>query len=134
CDQLLRSATLLLRQRIERKGGQTFARSVVHGRKFIISSNDVEIAAARASLDRAIPFSLSTIERTAMNYTILIYETPEDFAVRKDLYAKKCDAYWAVWPAYSKALQDAGIFVGGAGLEPPETATTLKFREGKRLV
>ena len=69
-----------------------------------------------------------------MNYTVLIYETPEDFAVRNDPDPEKRDAYWAVWPAYTKALKDAGIFVGGAGLEPPETATTLKFREGKRLV
>ncbi len=62
-----------------------------------------------------------------MNYTILIYETPADFAVRTDPDPKKREAYWAVWPPYSKALKDAGIFVGGAGLQPPETATTLKF-------
>lgn len=69
-----------------------------------------------------------------MNYTILIYETPADFATRTDPDAKKREAYWAVWPAYSKTLQEAGVFVGGAGLQPPETATTLKLQDGKRLV
>ena len=67
-----------------------------------------------------------------MDYTILIYETPADFAVRTD--PKKQKAYWAAWPPYSKALKDAGVFVSGAGLQPPETATTLKFRGEQRLV
>lgn len=69
-----------------------------------------------------------------MNYSILIYETPADFAVRNDPDSKKREAYWAVWPPYAKALKDAGVFVGGAGLQPPETATTLRFRDGQRLV
>ena len=67
-----------------------------------------------------------------MNYTILIYETPADFAVRTD--PDKQQAYWAAWPPYSKALKDAGVFVSGAGLQPPETATTLRFRDQQRLV
>jgi hypothetical protein len=67
-----------------------------------------------------------------MNYTILIYET--DFAQRSDPDANKREAYWAAWPAYSKALKDAGVFVGGAGLQPPDTATRLAIRDGKRHV
>jgi hypothetical protein len=67
-----------------------------------------------------------------MNYTILIYETPADFAVRTD--PEKQQEYWAAWPTYSKALKDAGAFVGGAGLQPPETATTVRFQGEKRLV
>ena len=69
-----------------------------------------------------------------MNYSILIYETPADFAARTEPDAEKRAAYWAAWPRYSKALKDAGVFVGGAGLQPPDTATTLKFHEGQRLV
>jgi len=69
-----------------------------------------------------------------MNYTILIYETSADFARRSDPDAKKRVAYWAEWPPYSKALKDAGVFVGGAGLQPPETATLLKLRDGQRHV
>src|SRR5260370_16776168 len=67
-----------------------------------------------------------------MNYTILIYESPADFAVRND--PEKQKAYWAAWPPYSKALKDAGVDVSGAGLQPPETATTLNFRADQRIV
>lgn len=69
-----------------------------------------------------------------MNYTMLIYENPEGFALRADPDARKREAYWAAWPRYTKALQDAGVFVGGAGLQLPGTATTLKLRDGERLV
>ena len=69
-----------------------------------------------------------------MNYTILIHETPSDFAERNHPDPKKREAYWAAWPAYTQALKDAGVFVGGAGLQPPESATTLRFEGGKRLV
>ena len=67
-----------------------------------------------------------------MNYALLIYENAAGFALRTD--PKKSQAYWAGWPAYTKALQDAGVMVGGAGLEPPETATTVRIRDGKREV
>ncbi|HUZ62926.1 MAG TPA: YciI family protein [Acetobacteraceae bacterium] len=67
-----------------------------------------------------------------MNYTILIYETAADFAERTD--PQKQQAYWARLPPYIKALKDAGVFVGGAGLEPPETATILRRRNGQRHV
>jgi hypothetical protein len=77
-------------------------------------------------------FALATIERTAMNYTLLIFESAADFASRND--PQRRQMYWARIPPYIKALTDAGVFVGGAGLQPPETATTLKIREGQRLV
>ena len=67
-----------------------------------------------------------------MNYTILIYESAANFALRTD--AEKQEAYWAAWPPYRKALEDAGVFVTGAGLQPPETGTTVKLRDGQRLV
>ncbi|MGI8991918.1 MAG: YciI family protein [Bryobacteraceae bacterium] len=69
-----------------------------------------------------------------MNYTILICETAADFAVRNDPDAKKRADYWAAWPPYQKALKDAGVYVSGAGLQPPETATTLRFRGDERIV
>ncbi len=67
-----------------------------------------------------------------MNYTILIFESKADFAQRKD--PAKQPAYSAGWGRYTKALMDAGIFVAGAGLQGPDSATTLKLRNGKRLV
>lgn len=69
-----------------------------------------------------------------MNYSILIYETAEDFATRNDPDAARRDAYWAVWPAYVETLKQAGVFVGGAGLQPPDAATTLRFKDDKRQV
>ena len=67
-----------------------------------------------------------------MDYTILIFETAKDFAERTDQSTR--EAYWSAWQLYTKALKDAGIFVGGAGLQPPEAATTLKFRGEERFV
>jgi hypothetical protein len=67
-----------------------------------------------------------------MNYTILIYESPEGLALRDD--PEKSKDYWAAWPAYGKALREAGVMVGGAGLELPATATTVRLKDGKRQV
>jgi hypothetical protein len=51
-----------------------------------------------------------------MQYTILVYETESQLAARTD--PKRKDAYWGAYRAYTKALRDAGVMVGGAGLEP----------------
>lgn len=67
-----------------------------------------------------------------MKFSILIYEAPEQFARRND--PDDAPAYWAMWSAYSKAVADAGVMVGGAGLEPPDAATSLRLRDGKRHV
>ncbi|HTJ94130.1 MAG TPA: YciI family protein [Pararobbsia sp.] len=67
-----------------------------------------------------------------MNYSILIYEGETGFALRTD--PVDGPAYWAAWPAYSQALQQAGVFVSGAGLEVPETATTIRVVDGKHRV
>jgi hypothetical protein len=69
-----------------------------------------------------------------MRYTLLVYEGSADLALRSDPDGKKRQAYMAKWPPYGKALRDAGVFVGGAGLLPPEAATTLRLRDGKRQV
>ena len=66
-----------------------------------------------------------------MNYTLLIYENSAGFALRSD--KEKGPAYWAAWPAYSKALRDAGVFVGGAGLQVPGTATTLRVGDKRKV-
>jgi hypothetical protein len=67
-----------------------------------------------------------------MKYTILMYQSPEDFAARTD--PEKQDAFWASFTPYMKAIHDAGIFVDGAGLEPPEDTKVVAFRDGRRLV
>src|SRR2546430_4698930 len=68
----------------------------------------------------------------AMKYTILIYETAADFSARSDGTRK--DAYWGAYRAYTQALTQAGVMIGGAGLQPPPRATTIRLRDGKRQV
>ncbi len=58
-----------------------------------------------------------------MNFSILIHETAEVFAKRDDPAQRP--ALYAPIGAYLKTLRDAGVFVGGAGLEAPPTATVL---------
>ncbi len=67
-----------------------------------------------------------------MHYSILIYEKPEDFALRVD--PERQQSYWEAWPSYSQALREAGVFVTGSGLQGPDTARTVRLSEGKRLV
>lgn len=69
-----------------------------------------------------------------MNYSLLVYETATDFAKHTDPDSAKRAAYWSPWQAYAKAVKDAGIFVGGAGMQPPQTATILRRQGGKRQV
>ncbi len=67
-----------------------------------------------------------------MQYTIFIYETEADFTARTD--EKRKDSYWAAYRAYTTALSEAGVMVGGAALQPPRVATTIRERDGKRQV
>lgn len=67
-----------------------------------------------------------------MKYTILIYETEADLSARTD--DRRKEAYWGAYRAYTKALADAGVMIGGAGLQPPRLATTVRQHDGKRQV
>jgi hypothetical protein len=67
-----------------------------------------------------------------MRYTLMFYLSPSEFSARTD--PKRREAFWGSFMPYMKALKDAGIVVGGAGLQPPETATTVRLRDGQRLV
>jgi hypothetical protein len=66
-----------------------------------------------------------------MQYAMLIYENQEAFATRQ---AGDDDAYIGAWRAYYKALVDAGVYVGGTPLHVPETATTVRQKDGKRQI
>ena len=66
-----------------------------------------------------------------MQFALLIYESTEGFATRnKD----GSDSYLAAWRAYYKAMQGAGIYVGGEPLQVPETGTIVRIKDGKRYV
>jgi hypothetical protein len=67
-----------------------------------------------------------------MKYTILVFENESDFSARTD--AARKDAYWGAYRAYTQALTEAGVMVGGTGLQPPPLATTVRQRNGKRQV
>ena len=67
-----------------------------------------------------------------MKYTLLIYETPVDFAKRDDPEQKA--AFWSAWGAYAKAAREAGLLAGGSSLQLPSSATTVCLRNGRRLV
>ncbi len=67
-----------------------------------------------------------------MQFTLLFYEGTEQFAERNN--PEKTTAYWGAWTSYAKAVEQSGIVRGGAGLQPPETATVLSLKNGKRHV
>lgn len=67
-----------------------------------------------------------------MNYLLLIAETQADLDQRND--PVKAPGLGEAWKAYSEALRKAGVFVRGAGLQPPQTATPIRVRNGKRQV
>ncbi|GEN99807.1 hypothetical protein NSE01_16400 [Novosphingobium sediminis] len=67
-----------------------------------------------------------------MQYVLLFHETAEERAKRHDPVA--AEPYWGAWNAYMGAMAQAGVMVGGNGLQPPETATTLRIENGTRHV
>jgi hypothetical protein len=70
----------------------------------------------------------TTTETTIMKYALLVHQSKERFDSRNDKSAI------AAGKAYGEALQAAGVFVGGAGLDSPRAATTVTVRDGKRHV
>lgn len=67
-----------------------------------------------------------------MQYMLILNETETEFALRADPQA--APEYWGGWNAYIGALAQAGVIVNGDGLHPPHTATTIRVRDGKRIV
>jgi hypothetical protein len=67
-----------------------------------------------------------------MEYMLIFTEASEDFAKRND--PAESAAYWGAWAAYCGALAQSGVMVSGAGLLPPDTATTVRIRDGKRQI
>jgi len=63
-----------------------------------------------------------------MHYALIIYQTPEAFTTDPVQAAE----YSAGWMTYAAALAEAGVMTGGAGLDGPGTATTIRFGAGVR--
>jgi hypothetical protein len=66
-----------------------------------------------------------------MQYAMLVYETPEAFASRKNA---DDDPYLGAWRAYHKALIEAGIYIDGNPLQLPDTGTTVRLKDGRRQI
>ncbi|MGE0532017.1 MAG: YciI family protein [Hyphomonadaceae bacterium] len=71
-----------------------------------------------------------------MQYALIVFETPDDFERRDD--PLRAEAYAGAHAEFLAALKEAGAaaqsVVGGAGLQAPHTATTLRKRGGSRQV
>jgi hypothetical protein len=90
-------------------------------------SNEVPFARQDRDLDLLEPGAA-----TPMKYVMVIYETQENLEARQQGVS---NPYIAAWRTYYKALVAAGAFAGGgAPLKDSATATTVRTRDGRRLV
>jgi hypothetical protein len=67
-----------------------------------------------------------------MQYMLLLNEPESEFAKRN--HPEHAAAYWGGWNAFIGAMAQAGVIVKGDGLLGPQSATTLRVRDGQRLV
>ena len=67
-----------------------------------------------------------------MQYMLIFNESIDTFTSRQD--PQHSGPYWGAWTAFMGAMRAAGIIVNGDGLQGPETATTLRIRDGKSEV
>ena len=64
-----------------------------------------------------------------MQYSLLIYQTPGQFAARTD--PARRDAANGAFGRYVQAMQEAGVLLITLGIEPPETANTVRLPNGQ---
>jgi hypothetical protein len=69
--------------------------------------------------------------RHNMKYMLLLSSNPADEPAPGD---DEFGAYMGEWDAYSRALAEAGAMVGGEALQGIDTASTVRVRDGKRIV
>jgi hypothetical protein len=67
-----------------------------------------------------------------MQYMLILTEPQSEFDKRN--HPEDASPYWGGWSAFIGAMAQAGIIVKGDGLQAPQTATTIKVREGRRMV
>jgi hypothetical protein len=67
-----------------------------------------------------------------MHYSLLIYQSPENF-VRRDDPAQRA-TFREPWIPFLNALRAAGVPVDVTSLQQPGSAVTLRLRHGQRLV
>ena len=67
-----------------------------------------------------------------MQFMLTMNETADDFARRAD--PARSGDYWGGWNAFIATMAQAGVIVTGNGLQGPHAATTVRVRDGKRMV
>lgn len=67
-----------------------------------------------------------------MKVMLLAYESPGDFELRGD--KANSAPYFKAWKAFGESMRAAGVYVNGAALRGPETATLISVENGKRSV
>jgi hypothetical protein len=67
-----------------------------------------------------------------MQYMLVMTETADQMAKRN--HPEHAAGYWGGWNAYIEALSKSGIMLRGDGLQLPHTATTVRVRDGRRVV
>ncbi len=66
-----------------------------------------------------------------MKYMLLLTSDPADEPAPNDA---SFGAYMGEWDAYSHALAEAGAMVAGEALQGTDTASTVRVRDGKRII
>jgi hypothetical protein len=97
------------------------------------SAIDVSISqpAVRRLVEQTGDWRWSVPKGGPVQYMLLIYVSPDAGPARG---SAEQQAEMPKWSEYTNALQDAGAMLAGAPLQPPETATTVRARNGDRLV
>jgi hypothetical protein len=67
----------------------------------------------------------------AMKFLAIIYNDESSFA---DATPEQIGELFAAHGAFGEAATKAGVYVGGEGLQPTATATTVRVRDGERLL
>ena len=66
-----------------------------------------------------------------MRYALLLYAAPAAAADDRD--APPADVH-PDWVSYTQAMKDAGVVVAAERLRPADTATSVRYRGGERLL
>lgn len=67
-----------------------------------------------------------------MQYLLMATETADAFEARTD--PVRSGPYWEAWNAYIEALATSGVMQAAAGLQGPDTATTVRVEAGRRVL
>ncbi len=73
--------------------------------------------------------ALTVTPASAAEFTLLVYESPAEFA-KRDSQTPLGQQYWDSYANYGKALKEAGILRGGAALQAASEARTAAIDGG----